>query len=142
MDLHVQMDSIEGIVSHIFLQHRVYAIFNDDIYRHTHIGRISPWHLFTGSEISSRVGDRMVQCSVSVTRLLFAVAVADSDSGDIHGGYERGVDEEGHDVVTQCFFVRFTITNVNECKAVLAVCPKHLKDHSKRERSREANHLS
>ena len=84
----------------------------------------------------------MVQCSVSVTRLLLAVAVADSDSGDIHGGYERGEDEEGHDVVTQCCFVRFTITNVNEYKAVLAVCPKHLKDHSKREQSREANQIT
>ena len=52
----------------------------------------------------------MVQCSVSFTRLLLAVAVADSDSGDIHGGYERGEDEEGHDVVTQCCFVRFTIS--------------------------------
>ena len=95
--------------------------------------------LFTGSEIHSRVGNRTVQCSV--TRLLSAVAVADSDSdsdsGDIHGGYERGVDEEGRDVVTQCFFIRFTITNVNECKPVLAVCPKNFKDHSKRERSRE-----
>ena len=27
-------------------------------------------------------------------------------------------------------------------KAVLAVCPKHLKDHSKRERSREANQIT
>ena len=72
-----------------------------------------------------------MQCSVCVTHLLSAVAiaVADSDGGDFHGGYERGVDEEGRDVVTQCFFIRFTITNVNECKPVLAVCPKNFKDH-------------
>ena len=79
--------------------------------------------LFTGSEIHSRVGNRTVQCSV--TRLLSAVAVADSDSGDIHGGYERGVDEEGRDVVTQCFFVPFTITDVNECKVPVGHVMRH-----------------
>ncbi len=71
--------------------------------------------LFTGSEIHRRVGEHTIQCSV--TRLLSTVQ-------DIEG-YERGVDDYGRDVVTQCFLVNFTILDVDECHMPLGHVMRH-----------------
>ena len=75
--------------------------------------------LFTGSEIHRRVGQHKVQCSV--TRLLSAVSAGSTDSDD----YKQGVDEQGRDVVTQCFFVPFTILDVDECRVPLGHVMRH-----------------
>jgi hypothetical protein len=92
--------------------------------------------LFTGSEIHRRVGKRTVRCSV--TRLLSAVTGAGpsptaGEQGaehheaelDVQLGYERSVDEYGRDVVTQCFLVPFTITDVDECKVPVGHVMRH-----------------
>lgn len=81
--------------------------------------------LFTGSQIHRRVGKRTVRCSV--TRLLSAVTGAGDKDDAAAGvkGYERSVDEYGRDVVTQCFLVPFTITDVNECKVPLGHNMRH-----------------
>lgn len=62
---------------------------------------------FTGSDIHRRVGRHGIRCSV--TRLLSAVQDQDIE------GYERGVDDFGRDIVTQCFIVPFTILDIDEC---------------------------
>ena len=66
--------------------------------------------LFTGSEIHRRVGKHTVQCSV--TRLLTAAAIDEEEEGAKN---DVTVDQDGREVVTQCFLVPFTILDVDEC---------------------------
>jgi len=80
---------------------------------------------WSGAELHRRVGERIVRCTV--TRL--AGSVDDGSDGDAEGNEggddndegnvvppaESGIDSHGREVVTQCFEVPFTITDVNEC---------------------------
>jgi len=93
--------------------------------------------LFTGSEIHRRVGKHTVQCLV--TRLLQSASdngdAGDSIESSANGGNEnedddfryqtRRVDEDGRDVVTQCFLVPFTILDVDECNLPLGHSMRH-----------------
>ena len=78
--------------------------------------------LFTGSEIHRRVGKHTVQCSV--TRLLSTAEGSTEDDENATDAdvvpadldfQTKGKDEQGRDVVTQCFLVPFTILDVDEC---------------------------
>ncbi len=111
--------------------------------------------LFTGSEIHRRVGKHTVQCLVTrllysadangradgAGKPAASSASASSTSTSVEsnenteGASElendnfkfqtRGVDEDGRDVVTQCFLVPFTILDVDECKLPLGHSMRH-----------------
>ncbi len=73
---------------------------------------------WTGAELHRRVGERIVRCTV--TRLAESVAAVQSTGGDNgdDGDDESNqvqMDEHGREIVTQCFEVPFSITDVNEC---------------------------
>eukprot|EP00574_Skeletonema_japonicum_P002779 CAMPEP_0201713990 /NCGR_PEP_ID=MMETSP0593-20130828/634_1 /ASSEMBLY_ACC=CAM_ASM_000672 /TAXON_ID=267983 /ORGANISM="Skeletonema japonicum, Strain CCMP2506" /LENGTH=983 /DNA_ID=CAMNT_0048203211 /DNA_START=52 /DNA_END=3003 /DNA_ORIENTATION=- len=67
---------------------------------------------WTGAELHRRVGERIVRCTV--TRLAESVAVVQS-TGDGNESNQVQMDEHGREIVTQCFEVPFSITDVNEC---------------------------
>lgn len=79
---------------------------------------------WTGAELHKRVGERIVKCTV--TRLRQSVvngAEGNNNKADdeeeeydedaLKGGVQ--IDEQGREIVTQCFEVPFTILDVNEC---------------------------
>jgi len=64
---------------------------------------------WTGGDLHGRVGEHIVQCKV--TRL--ASAVQDADNRD--AGEAISLDQEGRDVIVQCFQLPFSIEDTNEC---------------------------
>lgn len=60
---------------------------------------------WTGAELHGRVGEHLIECTV--TRL--AEKVAGTQEEDIF------LDDDGHQVTSQCFHVPFTILDTNEC---------------------------
>lgn len=64
---------------------------------------------WTGGDLHGQVGEHFVQCKV--TRLADAVTDGSRSTGDS----EMFLDDEGRNVVTQCFHVPFSILDTNEC---------------------------
>ena len=61
---------------------------------------------WTGADLHARVGEHIVECTV--TRLASAIKGGTA-------GMTTTVDEDGREVTSQCFHVPFTILDTNEC---------------------------
>jgi Calcium-binding EGF domain len=64
---------------------------------------------WTGGDLHGRVGEHIVQCKV--TRLASAINLDKRDPGDA-----ITQDQDGRDVIVQCFQLPFTIEDTNECE--------------------------